>query len=125
MTGSDDHDPAMMIHWRRIDGAGKMNNVGVALSHRCQDAPATPAAAQMETGMGGNSSSGSNSAADDLNEAIECAREIKTRATRESADYLITLLNLASRLMRRYGRPCRSGRASARAAVAVPAGVGK
>lgn len=50
---------------------------------------ATPAAAQMETGMGEDRSSGSNSAADDLDEAIECAREIKTRATRESANYLI------------------------------------
>lgn len=34
----------------------------------------------METGMREDRSSGSNSAADDLDEAIECAREIKTRA---------------------------------------------
>ena len=53
----------------------------------------------MKTGIGGDSSSGSNSAADDLDEAIECAREIKTRATRESADYSITLsLRPASRV---------------------------
>lgn len=56
----------------------------------------------METGMGEDSSSGSSSAADDLDEAIECAREMKTRSTRESADYSTTLLNLASRLTRRY-----------------------
>jgi hypothetical protein len=79
-----------------------LNNVGVALSHRCQNAPATPAAAQMEAGMGEDSSSGSSSAADDLDEAIECAREIKTRSTRESADYSTTLLNLVSRLTHRY-----------------------
>jgi hypothetical protein len=79
-----------------------LNNVGVALSHRCRDAPATPAAAQMEAGMREDSSSGSSSAADDLDEAIECAREVKTRSTRESADYSTTLLNLASRLTRRY-----------------------
>jgi hypothetical protein len=52
--------------------------------------------------MGEDSSSGSSSAADDLDEAIECAREIKTRSTRESAYYSTTLLNLASRLTGRY-----------------------
>jgi tetratricopeptide (TPR) repeat protein len=79
-----------------------LNNVGVALSHQCQNALATSAAAQMKTGMGEDSSSGSSSAADDLDDAIECAREIKTRATRETTDYSTTLSNLVSRLTRRY-----------------------
>ncbi|KAI9862443.1 MAG: hypothetical protein M1813_004293 [Trichoglossum hirsutum] len=80
-----------------------LNNVGDALSHRCQITPVTPAAALMETRVGEDSSSGSSSsAADDLDEAIEYTREIKMRTTREIASYSATLLNLASRLARRY-----------------------
>jgi len=46
--------------------------------------------------------SGSSSAADDLDEVIEYAREIKTRSTWESANYSTTLFNLAPRLTHRY-----------------------
>ena len=77
-----------------------LNNVGVALSHRCRNA--TAVAAQMVTGTKEDSSNVSSGTVYDLDEAIEYGREIKTLVTRESNYYSMTLSNLTSRLMRRY-----------------------
>lgn len=79
-----------------------LNNVGVALSFRSQNASVIPVTAETETGMGNDTSSDSSRAADDLDEAIECAREVKACVSQESAEYLVTLPNLASRLRQRY-----------------------
>ena len=80
-----------------------LNILGVALSNRSENATVTPAAAQVGTGIEeDSSSSGSSGTANDLDEAIECAREIKKRATPAKTIYSATLSNLASRLTYRY-----------------------
>ncbi|OXV05664.1 hypothetical protein Egran_06568 [Elaphomyces granulatus] len=79
-----------------------LNNLGAALSHRHANATVTPAAAQVGTGIEEDSSNGSSGTANDLDEAIECAREIKKRATPANTIYSTTLSNLASRLTHRH-----------------------
>jgi hypothetical protein len=82
-----------------------LNNLGVVLSHRPENATVTPTTAvtaQVGTGVEEESSSGSSGTANDLDEAIECAREIKKRATPANTIYSATLSNLASRLTHRY-----------------------
>lgn len=60
---------------------GILNNLGYALSHRN---------AAVES-------------AADFDEAIECAREIRRRASRDGTEYSTTIINLVSRLRARYG----------------------
>ncbi|CZR66050.1 uncharacterized protein PAC_15951 [Phialocephala subalpina] len=72
-----------------------LNNVGFALSHRCQHGQTS-----SMSGTGGGETEGSekSTATADLDEAIDCAREIKTLSLAGSRDYSMALLNLASRL---------------------------
>lgn len=77
-----------------------LNILGVALSNRSENAAVTPALAQV--GIEEDGGSGSSGTANDLDEAIECAREIKKRAMPTKTIYSATLSNLASRLTYRY-----------------------
>lgn len=73
-----------------------LNNFGVALSYRSQDTSATPSGREETSG------SGIRGAPDDLDEAIQCARQMKTHTAPESDRYLTMISNLASRLTRRH-----------------------
>ncbi|RYP48701.1 hypothetical protein DL769_011176 [Monosporascus sp. CRB-8-3] len=80
-----------------------LNNLGIALSRRCQNDETSSASATTDgetEGSGG--SSGRSAAVADLDEAIDCARESKARSPSGSEGYLVTLLDLASRLNARY-----------------------
>ena len=76
-----------------------LNNCGVALSYR--SANPLPAADRVGSTVG-QSDGLRISAEADLNEAIECAKNLKDYAAKDLPDYAMAVSNLSSRLIRRY-----------------------
>ncbi|KAH8800338.1 hypothetical protein F5884DRAFT_549342 [Xylogone sp. PMI_703] len=72
-----------------------LNNVGFALSHRYQHAQTS---SMSVAGDGETKDSEKSTATADLDEAIDCACEIKTLSLPRSSDYSTALLSLAPRL---------------------------
>lgn len=76
-----------------------LNNCGVALSYRSENANAVASRAGSTAGQSSQLHRGRAEA--DLDEAIECARDLKKYTAEGSPDYARAISNLASRRMRR------------------------